>query len=77
MPKVLSHMLVLPAAFAELLVAASSPAAPALHATLQIEPGLWEFDDTAKVSGDTVFRMRCLPAFPRHSVRSVSRNCGR
>jgi len=26
-----------------------------MHSVLQIKPGLWEFSDTAKVAGDTVF----------------------
>jgi hypothetical protein len=43
---------------------APSPPTGAMHATLQIKPGLWEFDDTAKVTGDTVFPDAVLDQVP-------------
>lgn len=33
----------------------SAAPAPNLHVLLQIKPGLWEFNDSAKVTGDTIF----------------------
>jgi len=53
------------------LVAAVAIAAPALgadndmsHAAMQLEPGLWEFAQTQKVSGDTVIADKMLARVP-------------
>jgi hypothetical protein len=42
------------------------PAKPAvkMHSALQIKPGLWEFYDTARVTGDTVFPDAVLARVP-------------
>lgn len=42
----------------------SSPPASQMHAKLQIKPGLWEFDDSAKITGDTVFPDAVLDGVP-------------
>lgn len=45
------------AAGSALVAAHAAQAIPGakMHSALQIKPGLWEFSDTAKVAGDTVF----------------------
>jgi hypothetical protein len=43
---------------------ASSPPTGAMHAKSQIKPGLWEFGDSAKVTGDTVFPDAVLDQVP-------------
>ncbi|HUJ47468.1 MAG TPA: DUF3617 family protein [Rhizomicrobium sp.] len=52
------------------LAAAALAAAPALgadtlHIALQLKPGLWEFSDTAKVTGDTIFSDAMLAHVPQ------------
>jgi hypothetical protein len=60
-------VLAAPLAAATALAAARispSPSPPKLHAALQIKPGLWEFNDRAKVAGDTVFRDALVAGIP-------------
>src|SRR5579872_5615178 len=42
----------------------SSSSAGTLHAVLQIKPGLWEFNDISKVTGDTVISDAMLARIP-------------
>ena len=42
----------------------SSPPTGILHVVLQIKPGLWEFGDTPKVTGDTVISDAMLATIP-------------
>lgn len=45
-------------------VLVSAAPAPNPHVLLQVKPGLWEFDDTATVSGDSVFPDAVLAGVP-------------
>jgi hypothetical protein len=55
---------------------APDTAALAMHAALQIKPGLWEFIDTPKVTGDTVISdvmMANMPAAQREQFVAETR----
>ena len=60
--KRIAYPLVLSAAAAA--VAAASPSPAKLHAAMHIKPGLWEFDDQAKVTGDSVFADALVAGVP-------------
>lgn len=42
----------------------SSPRKSEMRSKLQVKPGLWEFDDSAKITGDTVFPDAVLDGVP-------------
>ena len=46
------------------ITASTLPAAGEMHPALHVRPGLWEFNSTGKVAGDTVFRDALLAGVP-------------
>ena len=46
------------------VTASTLPAAGEMHPALHVKPGLWEFNSTGKVVGDTVFRDALLAGVP-------------
>jgi hypothetical protein len=68
MAKRIPYLLVLPAALAAAAIGAASgspvPQSAKIHSALRIKPGLWEFNDRVKVTGDTVLPDASVAGLP-------------